>query len=85
MQSNFQRYFEQYAIGPYHYSAPSMALIILGLLLILAFEVWMLIDVLAYRKVPAKSRVWWVIGMFVIHPFVALVYLLMRSRYKAIK
>jgi hypothetical protein len=45
----------------------------------------MLIDVLAYRKIPTQSRVWWVVGMFVIHPFVALVYLLVRSRYKPVK
>jgi hypothetical protein len=61
-----------------------MALICLSLLLILAFEVWMLVDVLAYRKVPTKSRVAWVIGMFLIHPFVALAYILVRSRYKKI-
>jgi hypothetical protein len=44
----------------------------------------MLVDVLAYRKVPTKSRVAWVIGMFLIHPFVALAYILVRSRYKKI-
>jgi len=70
---------------PPHFDATGLALVIAAMILILAFEVWMLIDVLAYRKVPAKSRVWWVVGMFVIHPFVALAYLLMRSRYKTVK
>jgi hypothetical protein len=72
----------QYVIYPHHFSGPSMALICLSMLLILAFEVWMLVDVLAYRKVPARSRLWWVVGMFLIHPFVAMAYILVRSRYK---
>jgi hypothetical protein len=55
------------------------------MLLILAFEVWMLVDVLEFRKVPTNSRVAWVVGMFLIHPFVALAYLLVRSRYKIVK
>ena len=70
---------------PPHFDATHLAFVIAAMILILAFEVWMLIDVLAYRKVPAKSRLCWVVGMFIIHPFVALVYLLVRSRYKAIK
>jgi hypothetical protein len=83
MQS-INQYLNRYVIYPHHFSGPSMALICLSLLLILAFEVWMLVDVLAYRKVPTKSRVAWVIGMFLIHPFVALAYILVRSRYKKI-
>jgi hypothetical protein len=70
---------------PPHFSPMALSLIVVGLLIVLAFEVWMLIDVLAYRKVPVKSRVGWVVGMFLIHPFVALVYLLMRSRYRKVK
>lgn len=68
-----------------HGSPQMLALVVLGLMLILAFEVWMLVDVLAYRKVPTKSRVGWVVGMFLIHPFVAMAYLLARSRYKKVK
>jgi hypothetical protein len=54
------------------------------MVLILGFEVWMLVDVLALRKVPKDSRIGWVVGMFLLHPFVALVYLLVRSRYKPV-
>jgi hypothetical protein len=78
-------FLQQYIIYPHKFSTPSLVLLILGMLVVLAFELWMLIDLLAYRKVPAMSRAWWVIGMFLIHPFVALVYLLVRSRYKRVK
>ena len=85
MTNSMPRYFQQYVMGPYHYSSPALALIIVGGLLILAFEVWMLVDVLALRKVPMRSRVAWVVGMFLIHPFVAMAYLLVRSRYQLVK
>ena len=82
MPNSVSRYLDQYVMGPYHYSAPAMALIILGMLFILAFELWMLVDVLALRKVPTRSRVCWVVGMFLVHPLVALIYFCVRSRYK---
>jgi|GEM_PF-1590213 len=69
----------------HHYSALGIALLILALLLVLAFEVWMLVDVLAYRKVPTRHKVWWVIGMFLIHPFVAIIYFFVRPAYKRTK
>ena len=74
----------RYLIWPPHYSPATTLLIILGMVLILGFEVWMLVDVLALRKVPKDSRIGWVVGMFLLHPFVALVYLLVRSRYKPV-
>jgi hypothetical protein len=74
----------QAILYPPYLNGTALAALIAGMLLVLAFELWMLIDVLGYRKVPTKSRVWWVVGMFLIHPFVALAYLLVRSRYKKI-
>ena len=49
---------------------------IIGLivLLIAAFEVWMLIDVAINKKLSDKAKVWWIIGMVLVHPFVAIVY-----------
>jgi hypothetical protein len=51
-----------------------LVLIILVVLLILAFEVWMLVDDITNKKVPTKHKVWWAIGMFLVHPFVAIIY-----------
>jgi hypothetical protein len=66
----------------HQFSPRCLVLLILGILVILSFELWMLIDVLACRKVPTNQRVWWVVGMFLLHPFVALVYLFARHNYK---
>ena len=48
--------------------------IILLTILFLAFEIWMLVDVFNNRKVPKYHKLWWIVGMFIIHPFVALAY-----------
>ena len=48
--------------------------VILLTILFLAFEIWMLVDVIQNRKVPKVHKIWWVIGMFLIHPFVAIIY-----------
>ena len=85
MSPNMHACVDQYVVQPHHFSAPALALVILGLLLILAFELWMLVDALAYRKMPTMSRIWWVLGMFLIHPFVAIVYFFVRGRYKQIQ
>jgi len=82
---NAMGFIDEYVLPNHQYSGQSLALIALAMLLILVFEVWMLVDVLEFRKVPTKSRVWWVVGMFLIHPFVAMAYLLVRSRYKRVK
>lgn len=83
--NQINQFFYEYCLANHHFSGQALALLILAMLLVLAFELWMLVDVLEFRKVPTKSRVWWVVGMFLIHPLVALVYLLARSRYKAVK
>jgi hypothetical protein len=82
---DFRLFLDQYLIHPHQFSTPALFLVMLGLWIVLAFEVWMLVDVLALRKVPRNSRIAWVVGMFLIHPFVAMAYLLVRSRYKVIK
>lgn len=83
--NQFSQFFYEYCLAHHHFSGQGLALLILAMLLILAFEIWMLVDVLEFRKVPTKSRVAWVVGMFLIHPFVAMAYILVRSRYKRVK
>ena len=79
---NLSLFFDQYFVHPVQLSSQSLAYIIVAMVLILAFELWMLVDVLAYRKVPTKQRLWWVLGMFLVQPLVAIAYLLVRSKYK---
>lgn len=51
-----------------------LPVIILVALLVLAFEIWMITDVITNKKISDKAKIWWVIGMLIIHPFVAIVY-----------
>jgi hypothetical protein len=78
-------FLDQYVLYPHHFSPASLALLVLVLVAILAFELWMLVDVLTNRKVPVRHKVWWVILMFLIHPFTAIVYFFTRSAYKKSK
>lgn len=45
--------------------------------LVLAFEIWMFIDVFSNPKLTQQSRILWAIGMLLLHPFVAIVYFFM--------
>ena len=83
-QSTISQYITDYIIVPHHFSAQSVAVIVACLLIILSFELWMLVDILAVRKVPKSQKVAWVVGMFLIHPIVALVYFVVRGRYRSI-
>jgi len=69
-----------------HVSGHWLGLIILAILLILSFELWMLIDVITNKKVPTRHKVWWAVGMFLIHPIVAIVYFFVsRLHYNKLK
>lgn len=57
-------------------SASATALVIILLALILLFEIWMLVHVVQNEGIPNNTKVLWVVGMFLIHPFVAIGYLL---------
>ena len=46
---------------------------ILGVL-ILAFEVWMFVDVIRNDQIAQERKLLWLIGMVLIHPFVAIAY-----------
>ena len=82
---NLNLFIDQYFVHPVPFSPVHLTALVVGLMLVLAFEVWMLVDVLAFRKVPTTHRIWWVVGMFLIHPVVALVYLFARHRYKPLR
>lgn len=62
----------------YLHSAPHLGawlpLIIVIALLIAVFEIWMIVDVALKKKVSDKAKTWWIIGMLLIHPFVAIAY-----------
>lgn len=49
-------------------------------LLILAFEIWMIIDVALNKRISDKAKAWWIICMLLIHPFVAIAYFLTDHR-----
>ena len=63
-------------MGYHHYFANHawVGWIIVVTLLLLAFEIWMLVDVITSKKVKTNQKIWWVVGMFLIHPFVAIIY-----------
>lgn len=48
--------------------------LILVVLLLFAFEIWMIVDAALNNKLTDKAKTWWIIGMLIIHPFVAIVY-----------
>lgn len=51
-----------------------LPIIIIIALLVAAFEIWMIVDVAINKKLSDKAKAWWIIGMVLIHPFVAIVY-----------
>lgn len=42
--------------------------------LILVFEVWMFFDCVLNKKLADTPKIWWIIGMLLLHPFVAIAY-----------
>lgn len=46
----------------------------LVLVIIFAFEIWMLISAITNKKITDTARVLWVVGMVLIHPIVAIIY-----------
>lgn len=67
---NTDMYRHTFALHP----GPWLAVIVLLAVLIVVFEVWMIIDVALNKHLSDKAKTWWIIGMVLIHPFVALVY-----------
>jgi len=34
----------------------------------------MIVDAVINKEIPDKAKAWWIIGMLIIHPFVAIAY-----------
>jgi hypothetical protein len=51
-----------------------LPIIIVVALLIAAFEIWMIVDAALNKRISDKAKVWWIIGMVIVHPFVAIAY-----------
>ena len=49
-------------------------IVIAAVALILAFELWMLISAITNKNISDTARIWWIIGMVLVHPIVAIVY-----------
>jgi hypothetical protein len=41
---------------------------------ILVFEIAMIVSAIRNRHISQTAKVWWVVGMFLIHPIVAIIY-----------
>lgn len=62
------------------FGAAAFALVIIFILL--AFEIWMFVDVIQNKKLSHEERAIWIVGMLLIHPFVAIFYYFLRSQNK---
>jgi hypothetical protein len=51
-----------------------LPLVVIVVLLLLAFEVWMLVDAALNKKISDRAKTWWIIGMVLVHPLVAIFY-----------
>lgn len=51
-----------------------LLVIVVVALVLFIFEAWMIVDAALNKKISDKAKVWWIIGMLTIHPFVAIAY-----------
>ena len=51
-----------------------LPLIIVVAAVVFAFEIWMIVDVALNKHVADKPKAWWIVGMLIVHPFVAIAY-----------
>lgn len=53
----------------------SLALLVIAVLLaILVFEIAMFVSVIRNKRITSNAKALWIVGMFLIHPLVAVVY-----------
>lgn len=50
------------------------AVAILVLLIIFAFEIWMFVSAITNKAISDTAKIWWIVGMVLIHPIVAIIY-----------
>lgn len=51
-----------------------LSTVIIVALVLFVFEIWMIVDAALNKKIRDKTKAWWIVGMMLIHPFVAIVY-----------
>lgn len=56
--------------------------ILLAILLIFLFEIWMFVDLLQNPRLVSEEKLFWAIGMILIHPIVAIVYYFVARKNK---
>ena len=56
-----------------HFTAWIVVVAVIALI-ILAFEIWMIIDAALSKHLSDKAKAWWIGGMLLVHPFVAIAY-----------
>lgn len=52
----------------------TVPLLVIILLAILVFEVAMFISAIQNKHITSNARIFWIIGMLLIHPFIAIAY-----------
>ena len=57
-------------------------LVALILAAILIFEIWMVVDVIQNDGITSDRKILWVVGMFLLHPIVAIAYFFTDRRKK---
>jgi len=60
--------------GSWRLGAPLIIGLIIVVLVVLAFEIWMIVDAVKNKFITTNTKVWWIVGMFLIHPIVAIIY-----------
>ncbi|HSX48241.1 MAG TPA: hypothetical protein VLF41_01945 [Candidatus Nanoarchaeia archaeon] len=52
----------------------ALAVLIIVVLAILVFEIAMFVSVIQNEKITTEVKLLWILGMFLIHPFIAIAY-----------
>lgn len=55
-------------------SGVSGFVVIVGLLAIFVFEIAMFVSVIRNQYISGNAKAWWIVGMVLVHPIVAIVY-----------
>jgi hypothetical protein len=58
-------------------------LLILLLLAIVIFEVWMFVSVINNKYISDLTKILWMVGMLVLHPFIAVAYYVTDNKHTA--
>ncbi|HEX3568820.1 MAG TPA: hypothetical protein VHT70_04055 [Candidatus Saccharimonadales bacterium] len=58
----------------HHSLGAALPIVVIVALLFFAFEIWMIVDTATNKKLSDKAKAWWIVGMLLVHPFVAIIY-----------